>query len=302
MGYLVVPACPALGNGGRFDYEGAVTGVAGLVLFNVAWNQAPIVGWQTPYVYVLLILGVLFSAAFFFFERRAARPLVPLDALSGNVGLLLGCVGLGWASFGIWLFYLWQMWEVLRKLTPLNAAAQMVPDVFAGFCAAVTTGFLLGMLPTGYIMVIAMVAFCAGNVLLATMPVDQIYWTQTFLSLLITPWGVNLTFPTATVILSNFEPPEHQGIGASLVNTIVNYSISIGLGIAGTVEVHVNNGGKNPTDILKGYRGAWYSAIGLSGLGVLLSLYFALNESKSKSKRESKSRAKARKRTMQTHR
>jgi hypothetical protein len=66
---------------------------------------------------------------------------------------------------------------------------------------------------------------------------------------------------------------EHQGIAASLVSTAVNYSISIGLGMAGTVEKHVNNGG---LDVLKGYRGAWYLGIGLGAVGIAMSVCFIL--------------------------
>ena len=66
---------------------------------------------------------------------------------------------------------------------------------------------------------------------------------------------------------------EHQGIAASLVNTAVNYSISIGLGMAGTVEGHVNRGG---LDVLKGYRGAWYLGIGLGAIGMAVSVCFVL--------------------------
>jgi hypothetical protein len=54
------------------------------------------------------------------------------------------------------------------------------------------------------------------------------------------------------------------------MSSVVNYSISLGLGFAGTVEVHVANG-----DALRGYRGALYMGIGLSGLGLMLSLLFA---------------------------
>jgi hypothetical protein len=60
-----------------------------------------------------------------------------------------------------------------------------------------------------------------------------------------------MSFPSGTLILSNAMPREHQGLAASLVNTIVNYSISIGLGLAATVESQVDRGG---TDTLKGYR------------------------------------------------
>lgn len=64
-------------------------------------------------------------------------------------------------------------------------------------------------------------------------------------------------------------PPEQQGVAASLVNTVINYSISIGLGIAGTVESQVNGGGRN---LLAGYRGAWYVGIGLDVVGILLAI------------------------------
>ena len=95
-----------------------------------------------------------------------------------------------------------------------------------------------------------------------------------------------MSFPAGTVILSDLmattsrseqdddkqegdegegDQQQQQGVAASLVNTVVNYSISIGLGVAGTVEGHINHGGK---DLERGYRGAWYTGMGLSGLGV----------------------------------
>jgi hypothetical protein len=83
-----------------------------------------------------------------------------------------------------------------------------------------------------------------------------------------------MSFPAATLLLSNAMPKEHQGVAASLVNTLVNYSISIALGIAGTIEGHVNDGGR---DLLKGYRGAWYLGIGLSGSGAIIAVIFGLD-------------------------
>lgn len=75
--------------------------------------------------------------------------------------------------------------------------------------------------------------------------------------------------------MSNAMKREHQGIAASLVNTVVNYSISIGLGIAGTVESRVNDGGKS---VAKGYHAAQYVGIGLSGLGVITALSFGVSQ------------------------
>ncbi|MCJ1475350.1 hypothetical protein MMC13_004012 [Lambiella insularis] len=258
-----------------FDFIGAMTGVAGLVLFNVAWNQAPSVGWATPSVIVLLILGLFLIVIFFIVEQRVKQPLLPLNAFSGNVGFVLACIALGWSSFGIWMYYFWQFMEVLRQELPLTVTVRMVPTAISGLFAAVTTGFLLSRVRTENIMILAMCAFFTGTTLLATMPVSQSYWLQSFFSIIVTPWGMDMSFPAATIILSNFVTPQHQGIAASLVSTVVNYSISIGLGIAGTVVSRVDPMGDN---ILKGYQSAFYCGMGLSGCGIMLSLYFAIYE------------------------
>jgi MFS family permease len=296
---LVIPTIPVLQVGQtttslvqRLDVFGILTGVPGLVLINFAWNQGPIVGWQTGYVFALLIVGFVLIVAFFFIETRVRCPLLPMHSLSRETGFVLGCVAAGWSSFGIWLYYLWQFMEVLRQETPLQATAYFVPVAISGLCAALTTGELLQFIPPGFVMLISMTAFTAGTVVLATLPVDRIYWAGIFISCVIMPWGMvcdfnttsvskftdktdlqDMSFPSGCIILSNNMAREHQGIAASLVNTAVNYSISIGLGMAGTVETHVNNGG---LDVLKGYRGAWYLGIGLGALGIAVSVCFIL--------------------------
>lgn len=82
-----------------------------------------------------------------------------------------------------------------------------------------------------------------------------------------------MSFPAATVYLSNSIERAHQGVAASLVNTVVNYSISLGLGFASTVEVNVSNG-ESPEDVLRGYRGALYIAVGFAGLALATSILF----------------------------
>ncbi|KAF4251976.1 hypothetical protein CNMCM8812_008422 [Aspergillus fumigatus] len=154
------------------------------------------------------------------------------------------------------------------------AAAQFVPPGVSGLLASFTTGYLMSRIRPGWIMLFAMVAFTLGNIFVAIAPVHQTYWALTFVSLVVTPWGMDMSFPASTVLLSNAVERRHQGIAASLVTTVVNYSISLGLGFAGTVEVHVNHGGKTFHDRLLGYRGALYMGIGLGGLGVAVSVIY----------------------------
>ncbi|KIW78101.1 hypothetical protein Z517_07934 [Fonsecaea pedrosoi CBS 271.37] len=276
--FFVVPPMPVAGPSASFqelDATGTVLGVLGLMFFNFAWNEGPASGWGKVYVYVLLIIGVVLLVAFFWFEKkRATFPLLPMSSFSMDTNLVFGCEALGWSSFGVWVFYLWQFLELERGQSILLSAAQSIPTAVSGCIAAITTGLLIARMQPGWIMLISISAFLTGMILLATMPVHQTYWAQTFVSTIITPWGMDMSFPSGNIVLSDHMPPEHQGLAASLINTVINYSISIGLGIAGTVEVHVNDGGRNP---LQGYRGAWYLAIGLDGLGILCAICLILS-------------------------
>jgi MFS family permease len=297
LGYFFIPHTPppVLDDSEsaftRIDIWGSITGVSGLVLINFAWNQAPIAGWSNPYVYVLLIVGFIFMGVFAYVESRIAKfPLIPHEVMTADTGFLLSCVALGWASFGIWLYYFWQFLEGLRNITPFHASLQFIPCIVSGFCAAIVTGLVLGRIPGSSIMLIALLSFTTGLILLVTAPVGQTYWAQTFVSTIIMPWGMcvypcppilkptdryrDMSFPAATLLLSNLMAKEHQGVAGSLVNTVVNYSISIALGIAGTVEAHSNSDGNN---LLEGYRSVWYLGIGLSGSGAICAVIFGID-------------------------
>jgi hypothetical protein len=66
-------------------------------------------------------------------------------------------------------------------------------------------------------------------------------------------------------------PVKHQG--ASAFNTVINYSIAIGLGIAGTVEAEASHHG---ADLLRGYRAALRTSVGLAALAFGIALVYAV--------------------------
>lgn len=277
-----------------FDSIGAILGVCGLVLVNFAWNQAPLVGWSTPYIGVALATGLLSLAGFAWHESRIRHPLLPPEILKNGAAVCtMACVALGWSSFGIWIYYTFQLMETLRGVTALEAAAQFIPETISGTVAAVATGYILSRVRLTYLMAVSLLAFTAGCVLSATVPVRADLLGQhlchdgghalgvsptsidlsTPIDSALTDSSMDMSFPASCLILSNGVTRDRQGVAASLVNTIVNYSISVGLGIAGTVESRVNRHGDRA---LTGYRAALYTSVGLSGLGLGLATFFAV--------------------------
>lgn len=123
-----------------------------------------------------------------------------------------------------------------------------------------------------------MCCFLTGNILVGTAPVGQIYWAQLFVATIVMPWGMDMSFPAATIVLSNAVDKKHQGIAASLVNTVVNYSISLGLGFAGTVQRYEQGDGTSEEAQLHGLRSGYYMGFALAGMGVGVSLIFVAKD------------------------
>ncbi|WYZ34352.1 hypothetical protein EsH8_I_000628 [Colletotrichum jinshuiense] len=258
----------------QLDMSGILFGVSGLALFSFAWNQAPAVGWQTPYTYFLLIIGVMFFGAFIYNEAVVEDPLLPLSAMNSSTNLVLACVAAGWGCFIIWAFYSFQLIEVLREWNPLLSSAGLVPVAVESFAVGLLLASLMPGVEVYWAMLVSIISFLAASVLMATAPPGQTYWANTFVSNLLVTLGMVMTTPLATMLLRDNLPEEHRGAASSLVLATSNYAISLALGMARTVEIQGGQGGQA---ILSGFRGAQYYGLGLGGLGVILALALMVN-------------------------
>ncbi|KAK3322088.1 hypothetical protein B0H66DRAFT_531441 [Apodospora peruviana] len=199
----------------QLDGYGMALCVSGLVLVNFAVNQAPIISWSTPYTYFILIIGVMLITAFVRHEcLTSTHPLVPILAMKSTTNFLLGCTAAGWGCFGIWIYYTFAFLEGLRRLSPLEACLYFLPALGPGQYSYLTAALSL---------------------------------IRPYVGILI----LKLRVSQATILLSNNVSKEHKGIAASLVVSTVNYSISLALGISGTIEMRTNEDGNKP---LAGFR------------------------------------------------
>ncbi|TIB27543.1 hypothetical protein E3P86_04121 [Wallemia ichthyophaga] len=273
MFFLAMRIIPSDGDrseqkGLGFDYLGTITAVSGLILFNFAWNQAAIVTWKNGYVCALLVVGLLLLGAFAFIESRVQQPLLPLTVFKNvHNNLMLGCIATGWSTFSIWLFYSIRFIQDLRNVGALETVSQVLPLSVTGCLAAALSSFLILKAGGSWVMIGALFAFLTAVCLIAFQPVNLTYWAMQFLSFVIAPFGMDMSFPAASIIISDHLPREHQGLAGSLVNTLVNYTIAITLGVAATVEMNVNDGGRDPE---AGIRGALYLGVGLAVFGLIL--------------------------------
>ena len=202
------------------DVLGGSVGIIALALINFAWNQAPATSWAEPSVVTTLILGICLVLVFSLIEIRvSSSPLVPLDIINVDIGFVIACISCGWATFGTWIYYSFQFFQQIRGSGPLLTSIYYVPAAISGALASSITGLLLRVLHPAWVMTLSLTSFTIAPVLVATAPVLQTYWAQTFASMIFITWGIDMSFPAGNIIMSNAVKPEHQGIAASLIMT-----------------------------------------------------------------------------------
>lgn len=252
-----------------FDWLGSITGVTGLVLFNFSWNQAPAVGWDNPYIIVLLIVGFLSILAFFQIEKRVKYPLIPKEIMNSHILLILSAVGFGWGSFSIYVFYFWCLLMNINGWSPIHTGFTYFTFALFGVIAAFSVNVFIRRVRPSYLLLAATCAFLIGITMLSQTPPHQMYWHMLFPQMVILSFGMDISFPAASLVLSEHLPKKHQGMASSLVSTMINYSMSITLGFAGTAEAQIL---KRNTSTYKGYQAAMYVGVGLAVLGCILAL------------------------------
>lgn len=131
--------------------------------------------------------------------------------------------------------------------------------------------WLIPRLQAQYIMAIGVLTCLVSNLLLATMPEQQIYWAQTFPAILIGSICPDFVYVAAQIIASNSVGKREQGVAGSLIGTLNLYGVSLGLGFAGTVEVELV---KNGASDVEAYQAALYFGAALALTALILDLGF----------------------------
>ncbi|KAI5953627.1 ATR1 [Candida jiufengensis] len=254
----------------KIDIPGCILGLVGLILLNFVWTQGPVVGWGKAYIIVLLVISVFTIIGFFIYEIKFANyPLLPKSIFNIKIGLVLACMSFGWGSFGAWQFYYWNIILNLRKYSPIEGGLTYIPFLVLGIIASLLVSFVISHTKPSFIISFSSLCFMIGCIMLSVTPIEQSFYRMTMGQMFILSGAMDMSFPSATIIL--MDVLEEKGMAGSLVSTIVNYSVSLFLGMSTCVEIETF---KHNQNLLLSYRAALYFATGIAGLGFICSLIF----------------------------
>ncbi|KAF7954784.1 uncharacterized protein EAE97_000043 [Botrytis byssoidea] len=258
---------------GTVDWVGSYLGVAALILFNFVWNQAPLVGWDSPYEIALLVVSIVHFAGFVYWEIKVAKePILPFNIWKApSFGILMLAVFFSFMSLGIFFWYMNAYMQNIRGDSLILTGVQYLPLTIVGCATAFLAAWLVPRVPAQVIISLGCSAMVIINVLLSTIPANLTYWAMAFPAMFISAFTIDLITTSAQIIACNTVPMKHQGVAGSLIGTLLGYGLSTGLGIAGTIEVNTNDNGK---DLLKGYHSAAYLGVGLASAALIISVVF----------------------------
>jgi EmrB/QacA subfamily drug resistance transporter len=223
------------------DWLGAGALITSLVplLIALSLGGTPDWDWGSAKVIGLLVVAVVFLAAFLFIEARAAEPIIPLDLFKDRIftvsviTVFMTGVGLFGAVLYIPLFI-----QAIQGGTATASGNTVTPLTLAVVVSSIVTGQLISR--TGRYRIIGILGMglvTVGMFLLYTMQMDTERLT-TILYMIVLGLGLGVAFPLYTLVVQNAFPIQRVGVVTAAVTFFRSIGSTVGVAILGTV---VNN-------------------------------------------------------------
>jgi EmrB/QacA subfamily drug resistance transporter len=222
-------------NPGRFDPSGAVLLAIGLAAITAGLSFGQELGWTSPVLISLLVVGIVALAALPFVEARVSNPIINFSLfynrvfLSANISLILSFLSLFAVSF-ILPFYL----EQLRQFPTEVAGLLLTPLPLTIACIAPFSGSLADRIGSRWLAAGGLTISCIGLVLISQLnaqsSIFDIIWRLVFTAI-----GQALFQSPNNSALMGAAPRDQQGSAAGFLATGRTVGQSISVALAGAI-------------------------------------------------------------------
>jgi len=259
----------------RLDLAGValVSGAAVAIVW--ALVRAPASGWGSPEIVATLSLGALLIAAFIYWERRVADPMVPLRLFgirafaAGNATTFL----MSGAVFGAGVFVI-QYAQLARGYSPLSTGVRLLPWLMAPMFVSPLAGALSDRIGRRPLIASGLLLQSLGFCWVALTASTGASYLALAFPLLVAGVGISMALPTVPTAVLSAVAPEEMG-KASGVNTMLQrFGAVFAVAIATAVFTAYGHLG-SPASVTAGFKPALAVCAALSFLGMLSALAIA---------------------------
>lgn len=271
---------PAEGPRRGFDFAGAATITAAMLLLVRTVVEAPAAGWSSPETLGGLVLAALLLAAFVAIEQRSAHPLVRLGILRSGT-LVRANLGMA-AVFGAYVAFQFVGTLYLQQMlgwSPVETALAFLPGGLLVAFGAPRIGPLVDRYGTARIILVGAISFVVGYALFLRIGETLTYAAVFLPSMILVGVGFALCFPTLNIQATAGVANHEQGLASGLVNTSFQVGGAIGLAIV-TAVVSSNTSGTDAASMLDGFRPGIAVVTAIAALGLAVAVAGVLRESR----------------------
>ena len=233
-GYFLLPNSRAA-DGPKLDPLGAVLSIVGLVALVWAIIEAPAAGWTAPKVLAGFGVGLVVLAAFLWWERTTATPMLDLSFFrnprfsAANLAVTLTF----FAMFGS-MFIVTQFMQYVLGFTPLQAGIRSVPLAVMMMAVAPQSTKLARRFGTK-LVVAAGLATVAMGLLVAATATPELGYARIFPAQVLLGLGIALAMAPATESIMGSLPREKAGVGSAMNDTTRQVGGALGVAVIGSV-------------------------------------------------------------------
>lgn len=220
----------------RVDAVGAFLGAIGLGGPVFALIEQARFGWDSPVVWVPLVVGVIAFGLFIWWESRTRDPMMPLSLFrsrnfsAGNIAtvFIYGALGFGFFVIAI---YLQQVAGWPATLTGLAT----LPPTLVMLLLSSRIGSLAGKYGPRMFMTIGPIVAGIAFLLMRTVTDDVNYWLQLFPGLVLFGIGLSITVAPLTSAILGAIDPSQAGIGSAVNNAVARVAGLVAVACAGLI-------------------------------------------------------------------
>src|SRR6185436_11576055 len=264
----------------HFDFPGAASITAGLMLLVYAMTRATSDGWGSGSTLALLAGAAALVVAFIVIELRSPSPLLPLRIFrsptlsAANAAMaIIGAVA--FSEFFVLTLYLQ---DVLHYSAVMSGAA------FAGFALSVVVlsnvaQVIVGRFGVRPTLTAGLLLSAISVAWLTQLPVDGHYFWDLFPAFVLGGAGMGLSFVPVTIASLTGVERSDAGVASGLINTSRQIGGAIGIAAVSAVaasstrsyaDAHAAVSATSPAALDHGFQTALYVLTGLLVLGVVL--------------------------------
>ncbi len=220
----------------RIDWGGLVlsgTSIFALVYASIEGNKK---GWTSPLILGMYLAAAILMVTFIWWERRTTDPMLKLELFKirnfslGTTISLIVTFGMLGIFFPMTIFL-----QQVLEFSPIRAGLTMTPMSIMIMVAAPFAGRFTDKIGARWIMVTGLLLM-AGGILFIVSRIDlDTTWKTLFPALVITGFGMGMTFSPMTAASMGEVPPRIAGSASGVLNTARNLGQVLGIAVLGSV-------------------------------------------------------------------